>query len=80
VSIDAVEFASHLLDHYEDVLPERDVGMLELAIELHLARLEQVPRDLSDALARREAHAKAREQWLADQERFEAGGAEPPPM
>lgn len=82
VSTDAIEFAAHLLDHYGDVIPERDAGLLELALELHLARLEQLPRDLADALARREAHARVREQWLADQARFEeaAGEAEPPPM
>ena len=76
LSADSVEFATYLLDHYRDVLPERDVGLLELARELHLARLEELPRNLSDALERREAHEKARQAWLADQERFQ--GDEPP--
>jgi hypothetical protein len=76
LSADSVEFATYLLDHYRDVLPERDVGLLELARELHLARLEELPRNLSDALERREAQEKARQAWLADQERFQ--GDEPP--
>jgi hypothetical protein len=74
LSADSVEFATYLLDHYGDVLPERDVRLLELARELHLARLEELPRNLSDALERREAHEKARQAWLADQERFEEEG------
>jgi hypothetical protein len=77
LSADSVEFATYLLDHYRDVLPERDLGLLELARELHLARLEELPRNLSDALERREAHEKARQAWLADQERFRGEG-EPP--
>jgi hypothetical protein len=76
LSADSVEFATYLLDHYGRVLPERDVGLLELARELHLARLEQYPRDLSDALQRREAHEAARRAWLEDQARFE--GTEEP--
>lgn len=71
LSADSVEFAAHLLDHYRDVLPERDLGLLELARELHLARLEEYPRNLSDALERREAHEAARRAWLEDQARFE---------
>jgi hypothetical protein len=77
LSADSVEFATYLLDHYRDVLPERDVGLLELARELHLARLEELPRNLSDALERGEAQEKARQAWLADQERFRGEG-EPP--
>ncbi|MDX1649016.1 MAG: hypothetical protein R3263_04100, partial [Myxococcota bacterium] len=70
LSADYVEFASHLLDHYGDVLPERDVGLLELAREMHLARLEEIPRKLSEALERREAHEAVRRQWREDQARF----------
>jgi hypothetical protein len=77
LSADSVEFVTHLLDHYRDVLPERDVGLLELARELHLARLEEYPRNLSDALERREAHEAARRAWLEEQAQFE--GVEEPP-
>lgn len=82
LSADYVEFTSHLLERYGDVLPERDVGLLELARELHLARLEEIPRNLADALERREAHARVREAWLAEQALFAGrpaadGDAEP---
>jgi hypothetical protein len=76
VSEDAIEFANHLLNHYEDALPAKDVGLLELAIELHLARLEELPRQIADAHRRREAHAAAREAWLDEQAAF-AGDADP---
>lgn len=75
IATDAVEFSSHLLDHYAEVLPERDVGLLQLARRLNLARLEQLPRDLRDALERREAHAEARRAWLAQQQLFEEDDA-----
>jgi hypothetical protein len=76
VSEDAVEFANHLLNHYEEVLPAKDVGLLELAIELHLARLEEIPRQIADAHRRRETHAAARAAWLEEQAAF-AGDADP---
>lgn len=73
VSEDAIEFANHLLNHYGERLPPRDVGLLELAIELHLARLEEIPRQIADAHRRREAHEAARQAWLEEQAAFEAG-------
>jgi hypothetical protein len=75
LSADYVQFTSYLLDHYDSVLPERDIGMLEMARELHLARLEELPRRHAEALERREAHAAAREEWLRDQALFD--GDEP---
>jgi hypothetical protein len=77
LSADSVEFASYLLDHYGDVLPERDVGLLELARKLHLARLQEYPRNLADALQRREAHEAARQAWLEDEARFESAEDRP---
>jgi hypothetical protein len=73
VSEDAVEFANYLLNRYGDELPPRDVGLLELAIELHLGRLEEIPRQIADAHRRREAHEAARQAWLEEQAAFEAG-------
>lgn len=75
LSADYVEFTTHVLDRYRDVLPERDVGLLEMARELHLARLEEIPRRQEEAHERREAHAAARAAWLRDQARFEEGEA-----
>jgi hypothetical protein len=77
VSEDAIEFANHLLNHYEEELPPKDVGLLELAIELHLARLEEIPRQIADAHRRREAHAAARQAWLEEQAAFQDDAGEP---
>jgi hypothetical protein len=71
LSSEYIEFANYLLDHYRDDIPERDVGLLELAVELHLARLEEIPRQQADAFERKQKHDAAREAWLADQARFE---------
>jgi hypothetical protein len=78
LSADSVEVTTYLLDHYGHVLPERDVGLLALARRLHLARLEELPRDLSDALVRREAHEQARLDWLEQQRLFEDRGVPRP--
>lgn len=75
ISADYVEFTTHLLEHYREAIPERDVGLLELARELHLARLEEIPQKLSRALERREEHLEARRDWRAQQRRF--AGEEP---
>ncbi|MEZ4217298.1 MAG: hypothetical protein R3E88_12520 [Myxococcota bacterium] len=73
ISADAVEFSSHLLDRYRDVLPERDVGLLELARTLHLARLEEMPARLSEALERRRLHEEERLRWLEEERAFREG-------
>jgi hypothetical protein len=75
LSGDYVEFTSYLLDHYGTQLPERDVGLLQLARRLHLARLEEIPRKVEEALERKRAQDAAREAWLADQRDF--GSAAP---
>ncbi|TQV68127.1 hypothetical protein FKG94_23845 [Exilibacterium tricleocarpae] len=70
LSTDHVEFTTHMIENYGQVLPERDLRLLELARTLHLARLEQLPRDLAVALERREAHQQARDAWLAGEAEF----------
>ena len=77
VSSDYVAFIDLALDRYRDTLPPRDVGLLQLARTLHLARLEEVPRRVSEAIARRDRHAAIREQWLADEAAFGRGGESP---
>jgi hypothetical protein len=52
VSEDYMEFAARVLADYGSQLPEEQRGMYELSIELHRARLAQIPRDRDDALAR----------------------------
>lgn len=75
ISRDYVAFTTRLLDTYGDVLPERDRGLVSLARDLHRARLEEMPRHLSEALSRRSDHAAAREAWLAEEALFEPGSA-----
>ncbi len=75
VSEDAIAFANYLLNHYSAVIPERDQGLLELSVRLHLARLEEIPRQITDALERAEAHAATRAAWLEQQAAFAAGDA-----
>ncbi len=75
ISGDYIEFASYLLDHYGDTLSERDTNLLKLAIRLHRARLEEIPRKVEDALERKRQQDAARQAWLADQAVF--GNANP---
>jgi len=70
LSGDYVEFATYLVDHYGDKLPERDVNMLKLARKLNQARLEEIPRKIEEALARKQKQDEARAAWLADQKAF----------
>ena len=59
-------------DLHAEVLSPRDVAALKLAGELHLARLEEIPRELAEAQQRREAHDAARRTWLDEQKAFES--------
>jgi hypothetical protein len=70
VSTDYIAFVDYLLEHYEDRLPERDVGLLQLARRLHLARLQEIPRKTQEALERKRAQDEAREAWLRSEARF----------
>ena len=70
LSGDYVEFTTYLLDHYRDTLVGRDVGLLELARRLHLARLEEIPRKVEEANERKRQQDKARAEWLADEAAF----------
>lgn len=75
LSGDYVEFATYVIDHYGEQLPERDVELLRLARRLHLARLEEMPRKIQEAIERKQVQDAAREAWLADEAAF--GGASP---
>ena len=67
LSADYVEFTSYVLDHHGSELSEQDVSLLELARRLHLARLEEYPRQTQVALDRKLEQDRAREAWLADE-------------
>jgi hypothetical protein len=69
---DSIEFTTYLLDHYREQLPERDVGLLELASRLHRARLEEIPRKFEEALERKHKQDAAREAWRAGETDFGA--------
>jgi hypothetical protein len=77
VSEDYLEFIVYLLQNYGYQIPPRDVAALKLAAEMHNARLEEIPRQITEAQQRREAHEAARREWLAQQRAFsgDSGGA-----
>ena len=61
---------------YQDSRNEEFVGMLDLAMKLNAAKLQQLPDELEAALQRAREHEKAREEWRRQQEEF---GGQPPP-
>lgn len=64
LSEDYIEVASLMLTEYGDRLPERDQGLLQMSIKMHLTRLEEIPREIDDALARKRAYDQRKEAWL----------------
>jgi hypothetical protein len=76
LSADYVQFVSYVLDHYGETLPEQDVGLLELARKLHLARLEEIPRKTQEAIDRKHQQDAAREAWQREEADFQSGDAE----
>jgi hypothetical protein len=75
LSADYVQFVSYVLDHYGENLPDQDVGLLELARKLHLARLEEIPRKTQEAIDRKHQQDAAREAWLREEAEFKADDA-----
>ncbi|MFB1480913.1 hypothetical protein [Corallococcus sp. RDP092CA] len=71
VSEDAIAFATTVLEDYGDKLPEEHRGLLELSVNMHRARLAEIPRQEAEALSRREAHAQRQKEWRA------GGGRQP---
>jgi hypothetical protein len=70
LSNDYLEFLVYLAEHYGNDVPRGEMGALKLAGELHLARLEEIPRKIAEA---KERHA-ARQAWLEEQKRFATPG------
>ncbi len=79
LSSDSVRFVDWVIEHQGDELSEQDLSLLHVAKRLHLARLEEVPRRMQEALDRKAKQDAAREAWLAEQREFEGEGAEAPP-
>ena len=59
-------------ERFGDKLSIRDVGLLKVAVELNMARLEEIPRKMAEAQERRVTHDAARRAWLEEQKEFEA--------
>jgi hypothetical protein len=70
LSSDYIQVATIILADYGDDLEQKDVGLLKIAIELHMARLEEIPRQIEEAHERCAAHERVRQEWLASQKEF----------
>ncbi len=77
LSEDYLAFLVHLAEHYGNLVPRSSIGALKLAGEMHLARLEEIPRKIAEAKERHGAHERARQAWLEQQKLF-ATPAPPP--
>ena len=75
LSNDYLEFLVYLADHYAGDVPRSAGGALKLAGEMHLAKLEEIPRTIAEAKERHAAHERERQAWLEEQKQF----ATPPP-
>ena len=58
------------------MLPDQDVGLLELAIRMHHKRLQELPRAQAEAIERKRAKDALRDAWRRDEARFAAPPAE----
>lgn len=63
LSEDAIQFATRVLQEYGDQLPEEEKGLYGLSIRMHRTRLDEIPRERSDALARKAVQDRRREEW-----------------
>jgi hypothetical protein len=71
LSSDSIQFVDYVLERHGAQLPEQGLELLHIARRLHLARLQEIPRRLQEALERKRAQDAAREAWLAEQAEFE---------
>jgi hypothetical protein len=67
LSRDYVDFARLVLQEYPGELPERDRGLYEMSIEMHTTRLAEIPRQIEEALARKQEQDRRREEWRRGQ-------------
>jgi hypothetical protein len=63
VSEDSMEFAELILADYGRELPDRDRGLLELAVDMHRTRLAELPRQEEEARARKAEQDRRRAAW-----------------
>lgn len=63
LSSDFVAFAARVLELYGDTLPEQERGLYTLTVQLHRARLDELPKQREEALARYAEAERRRAQW-----------------
>lgn len=63
VSEDSIAFASLVLEQYGAQLPEQEQGLYALSIRMHRTRLEELPRQIEEALARKNLQDQRRQEW-----------------
>lgn len=64
LSEDYLAVANLMLTEYGDQLPKRDKGLLGLSVQMHQDRLKAVPRQVEEALARKQLQDQRREEWI----------------
>ncbi len=64
LSEDHIAIAAMMLNEYGEHIPERDQGLLALSIQMHRTRLDEIPRQIEEALARKELQDKRRDEWI----------------
>lgn len=69
LSEDYLAVANLMLTEYGDQLPERDKGLLGLSVQMHQDRLKAVPRQVEEALARKQLQDRRREEWIRNGKR-----------
>ncbi|MGB5695835.1 MAG: hypothetical protein WBM46_09300 [Polyangiales bacterium] len=67
LSEDYVEVMQLILDQHGDELPERDVGLLELALAMHSSLLSELPKKEDDALQRKTEYDRVKRAWQQQQ-------------
>jgi hypothetical protein len=67
LSQDYIELARLVLQEYPAELPERDRGLYQLSIEMHTTRLAEIPRQIEEAMARKQDQDRRREEWRRSQ-------------
>jgi hypothetical protein len=67
VSEEFIAMAGSMLTKHGERLPDQERGLLALSVELHHARLEAIPLQTKQALARKRLQDQRREQWRRGQ-------------
>jgi type IV secretory pathway VirB10-like protein len=79
LSSDYVRFVDWVLEHQGSKLSDQDLELLHVAKRLHLARLEEIPRRMQEAIDRKAKQDAARAAWRAEQREFDEGDSESQP-